>query len=288
MTRTTGSGPSTSGGRSSPREPRGVTGNLSRAAGTHSAANAARRRPPRRRRHRSRRLPRVRPPGHARAGPRRGPLRSRPERRGPDSSSCSTARLRARARVHRAAREPRTRPSTRSRSASPRTPDELRAAEDETLAAMRRGDDVIFQATFFDGRWRGHADFLLRRDDRPVGPRRLELRRRGHEARPARQGRRRSSRCASTRTCSSGSRASRRRPSRRHRRPRHPSAPARRLRRVLPAGEGALRGARVRSGRDGSRRRPTRSPSTTAGSARGGPTASTGAGPTTICRSSPA
>src|SRR4029450_3968304 len=24
-----------------------------------------------------------------------------------------------------------------------------------------------FQATFFDGRWRGHADFLLRRDDRP-------------------------------------------------------------------------------------------------------------------------
>ena len=43
-----------------------------------------------------------------------------------------------------------------------RTPDDLRAAEAETLAAMRGGADVIFQATFFDGRWRGHADFLLR------------------------------------------------------------------------------------------------------------------------------
>ena len=51
------------------------------------------------------------------------------------------------------------------------TPDELRAAEAETLAAMRAGADVIFQATFFDGRWRGHADFLLR-VDRPsaLGP----------------------------------------------------------------------------------------------------------------------
>jgi predicted RecB family nuclease len=48
-----------------------------------------------------------------------------------------------------------------------RTPAELRQAEAETLAAMQRGEDVIFQATFFDGRWRGHADFLLRRDDRP-------------------------------------------------------------------------------------------------------------------------
>jgi predicted RecB family nuclease len=43
-----------------------------------------------------------------------------------------------------------------------RTPEELRAAEAETLEAMRNGADVIFQATFFDGRWRGHADFLLR------------------------------------------------------------------------------------------------------------------------------
>ena len=47
------------------------------------------------------------------------------------------------------------------------TPAELRAAQDETVDAMRAGTDVIFQATFFDGRWRGHPDFLIRRDDRP-------------------------------------------------------------------------------------------------------------------------
>jgi predicted RecB family nuclease len=44
------------------------------------------------------------------------------------------------------------------------TPDQLRAAEAETVEAMRRGVGVIYQATFFDGRWRGHADFLLRVD----------------------------------------------------------------------------------------------------------------------------
>jgi predicted RecB family nuclease len=38
----------------------------------------------------------------------------------------------------------------------------LAAGEVETLAAMRKGVDVIYQATFFDGRWRGHADFLRR------------------------------------------------------------------------------------------------------------------------------
>ena len=37
-----------------------------------------------------------------------------------------------------------------------------------TLEAMRDGADVIFQATFFDGRWRGHADFLFKRPDRPA------------------------------------------------------------------------------------------------------------------------
>ena len=41
---------------------------------------------------------------------------------------------------------------------------ELRAAADQTLDAMRAGADVVYQATFFDGTWRGHADFLLRRD----------------------------------------------------------------------------------------------------------------------------
>ncbi|MEO8229081.1 MAG: TM0106 family RecB-like putative nuclease [Chloroflexota bacterium] len=43
-----------------------------------------------------------------------------------------------------------------------KTPDQLRAAEAETLAAMQAGREVIYQATFFDGHWRGHADFLLR------------------------------------------------------------------------------------------------------------------------------
>jgi predicted RecB family nuclease len=38
----------------------------------------------------------------------------------------------------------------------------LREAAAATEAAMRAGADVIYQATFFDGAWRGHADFLLR------------------------------------------------------------------------------------------------------------------------------
>ena len=48
-----------------------------------------------------------------------------------------------------------------------RSIEDLRRASDETRAAMRGGADVIYQATFFDGRWRGHADFLFRRLDRP-------------------------------------------------------------------------------------------------------------------------
>jgi predicted RecB family nuclease len=41
----------------------------------------------------------------------------------------------------------------------------IRRQADETIAAMTGGADVIFQATFFDGRWLGYADFLLRVDD---------------------------------------------------------------------------------------------------------------------------
>jgi uncharacterized protein len=41
---------------------------------------------------------------------------------------------------------------------------ELEALEAETLDAMRTGYDVIYQPTFFDGRWLGRADFLLRVD----------------------------------------------------------------------------------------------------------------------------
>ncbi|HEV7200275.1 MAG TPA: TM0106 family RecB-like putative nuclease, partial [Candidatus Limnocylindria bacterium] len=43
--------------------------------------------------------------------------------------------------------------------------EQLRAAAAETERAMAAGSDVIYQATFFDGTWRGHADFLLRVND---------------------------------------------------------------------------------------------------------------------------
>jgi uncharacterized protein len=43
-----------------------------------------------------------------------------------------------------------------------RTMEALREADRRTLDAMRSGVDVIAQATFFDGRWQGRADFLLR------------------------------------------------------------------------------------------------------------------------------
>src|SRR3954447_2825564 len=45
--------------------------------------------------------------------------------------------------------------------------EELREAARQTIEAMRDGADVIYQATFFDGRWRGHADFLLRTEHQP-------------------------------------------------------------------------------------------------------------------------
>jgi uncharacterized protein len=42
----------------------------------------------------------------------------------------------------------------------------IRRQAAETIEAMASGVDVVFQATFFDGRWLGYADFLLRVDDR--------------------------------------------------------------------------------------------------------------------------
>jgi uncharacterized protein len=89
------------------------------------------------------------------------PVRDDPEldlirRRGFDHEQAYLARLRAAGR---------TICEVVNREAT--TLSQLRTAQDETLAAMRRGEDVVFQATFFDGRWRGHADFLLRREDRP-------------------------------------------------------------------------------------------------------------------------
>ncbi|HEY8588250.1 MAG TPA: TM0106 family RecB-like putative nuclease [Naasia sp.] len=41
----------------------------------------------------------------------------------------------------------------------------LRAAMTETVAAMRAGADVVFQGTFYDGRFVGFADFLVRAEE---------------------------------------------------------------------------------------------------------------------------
>jgi uncharacterized protein len=46
--------------------------------------------------------------------------------------------------------------------------EQYREAEKATLEAMQRGRRVIYQATFFDGRFIGHADFL-RRVEKPSG-----------------------------------------------------------------------------------------------------------------------
>ena len=46
----------------------------------------------------------------------------------------------------------------------------LDEAAELTHRAMRDRADVVYQATFFDGTWRGHADFLLRIDHAPGEP----------------------------------------------------------------------------------------------------------------------
>jgi uncharacterized protein len=43
-----------------------------------------------------------------------------------------------------------------------RNPEGYTQRTKETLDAMREGPDVIYQATLFDGRWLGVADFLIR------------------------------------------------------------------------------------------------------------------------------
>lgn len=40
----------------------------------------------------------------------------------------------------------------------------LRDLHEQTVAALRAGPDVIYQGAFFDGRWQGFADFLIRVD----------------------------------------------------------------------------------------------------------------------------
>ena len=121
-------------------------------------------------RHGPRRLPRLRAPDRARAR-RPGRARAAADARRPRARHHPQARLRAREAVPRRPRGRRA--GRRSRS----TPDgsiedrgeQLRAAAAATIEAMASGADVIYQATFFDGTWRGHADFLLRVDD-PARP----------------------------------------------------------------------------------------------------------------------
>ena len=71
-----------------------------------------------------------------------------------------------------------------------------------------RGDDVVYQATFFDGTWLGYADFLLRVED-PERPRLGPVTTRSPTpSSPDTSRRAPSSRSARTSTSSSGSRAS--------------------------------------------------------------------------------
>ncbi|HEY8198569.1 MAG TPA: TM0106 family RecB-like putative nuclease, partial [Candidatus Limnocylindrales bacterium] len=52
----------------------------------------------------------------------------------------------------------------RSEPTTERSAAALETAQAATLAAMQSGAEVIYQATLFDGRWVGYADFLLRVD----------------------------------------------------------------------------------------------------------------------------
>src|SRR5687767_8691506 len=66
-----------------------------------------------------------------------------------------------------------------------RGPEWLLEAAARTVAALREGAPVIYQAALFDGRWRGHADFLIRVDtpSKNLGPWSYEV----HDTKLARQ-----------------------------------------------------------------------------------------------------
>ena len=49
--------------------------------------------------------------------------------------------------------------------ATPYGPPALLEREDETIEALKSGADVVYQATFYDGRFHGRADFLVRDDE---------------------------------------------------------------------------------------------------------------------------
>ena len=237
-----------------------------------------------RQRHGPRRLPRLRPPAsrsscaYARRGREADPRR-------PELDLIQERGFAHEQPVPRPARGGRPDRRRDRREASPPTPAELRAAARRDRRGDARGRRRHLPGDVLRRPWRGHADFLLRRDDRPsvLGAWSYDI----ADTKLARgQGRGASSRCASTRTCSSRLQGIATGDDRRRdRRPRLARPPTRRLRGLLPRVEGSVRG---RGSTDGRRRRSKRirSPSTTAASARGGRCASTVAAPTTTCRSS--
>ena len=140
----------------------------------------------------------------------------------------------------------------------------------QTEQAMRDGREVVYQAAFVDGAWRGLADFVMRQPD--GGYEALDTKLARH-ARPAHV----LQLCFYTEQIAriQGSLAGA--DARRHRRRRARELPARRLPRLLPAPPRPL--PRRRRER---RARPTRTPSSTAGSATSSRSArSSGSGTTT-------
>ena len=130
----------------------------------------------------------------------------------------------------------------------------LRLRAQQTVEAIRRGDDVIFQACFFDGTWLGFADFLLRVETAHAHAG-LVVRGRGHQAGAQREGLGRPAALLLQRAAGShpGSRTGVDARRARRQRPGGRSLPLREVRGLLPHREAALPG-------DGRRPPPRRVP----------------------------
>ena len=152
------------------------------------------------------------------------------------------ARAGASSRSRRTARRSRRWAPARHRRATRR-----RARAAETSARCAAGADVIYQATFFDGRWRGHADFLLRAIERePKRARRHGRTRSRTRSSRATQGARDPPDLLVRRAADADPGPEPERPARRPRRRERPSDSASRrgLHGLLPPGQGGVRGRR--------------------------------------------
>ena len=127
--------------------------------------------------------PRLRPPARARAGGARGPRREahpqrpddRPHRPSAASSTSSATSMTCATAACAWSRSTRTGPPSRRSTIHRRRRRATPARTCERPPSRRSprcasGADVVYQATFFDGTWRGHADFLLRIDHSPARP----------------------------------------------------------------------------------------------------------------------